>query len=332
MKQENLIYRIFDYTLHSSILLPELPLVQDTNTPEKNILSFNLKTTALSDKQSPEWFHHWYLYNGKVSLSCGRTPEFYYLRFPHLADFEISIADNTITCFPAIKVDTFAIRHLLLDQVIPRLLSHQGLLILHASAVTLDKDMMLFLGETGHGKSTLAMAFQQHDCQLITDDCISLNLTANQVTGIPNYIGARLWPDSLAALNQKHKHEKLGASEKSRIYFPIQQSNSYTPRPVKAIFFLDTLSQKNSSTCCSITPVIGSDKFIKMNKQCFPLDITDKESSCDRFQNMAKLGNIDSILFAKLSYKKEYKILPEICKTVLSTCADYSVANKRQIP
>lgn len=331
MIQENFRYRIFDCVINSSIDLPELPSVYDTKTPDSNNLVFKLKDFPLAKKKAPQWFHHWYLPDGRVSLSCGKILEVYYLQFPRLADFKISATDNTIICFPADGVDEFTIRHLLLDQVIPRLLNHQGHLILHASGVYLNAEGLLFLGKTGHGKSTLAMALQDHGCSLVTDDCVSLKFTGNHVNCIPNYVGARLWPDSLAALTPQHcKCEKLGAIGKTRLYFPFSQNSELMTLPVKAIFFLDTLTEKHSEICYSITPVTGSDKFIEMNRHCFPLDITCKTSTHSQFQNMARLGKFDSIFFARLSYKKKYAALPEICQAVLSACKECPAPDSRR--
>ena len=331
MKPRNFSYRIFDTVLNSSIALPELPAVSEENSPNVKNLVFRLTDSPLISQQSPEWLYHWYFPDGRVSLACGKILDTYYLRFPQLADFAIAPLEKTILCSPVGGVDKFTLRHLLLDQVIPRLLGHNGQLILHASAVRLNEEILLFLGKTGQGKSTLAMALHQHGCHHVTDDCVSLDFSENYVNCIGNYIGARLWPDSLTALSPQYLSvEKKTETGKTRLYFPFDHNDEPLSLPVKAIFFLEILQEDHSESYCSIVPVAGADKFMEMNKHCFPLDLTDQTSARSRFQNMSRLANSDTIFFARLSYRKDYAVLPEICKTVLSACTEHLTPGCRQ--
>ena len=121
------------------------------------------------------------------------------LRFPELADFIVE--GNNISCHPRPGCREESLRHLLLDQVIPRVWAHTGHLVLHASAVKLpDGRVIAFLGESGWGKSTLVAALQGADCQLISDDCIHLASCEEGVRLTPSYVGLRLNEDSIKAL------------------------------------------------------------------------------------------------------------------------------------
>ena len=321
-------YRIFDCVLESYMELPELVPFQGTIDPGVLRLTFTCKDSPCTPASEPNWFHHWYLPNGAVSISCGKINGFYYLRFPGIADFEISIQDNAIRGFPADGVDMFTMRHLLLDQVIPRLLSHQGHLILHASAVCVNDNVLLFLGESGQGKSTLAMALQQYGCSLLTDDCVKLEITDSQITCIPNYIGARLWPDSMTGLDLQAAQFKQYDSGKVRLYVPPEKSRECPVIPVKAVFFLGALNSQDP-LCCSCTPVTGTSKFMEMNKHCFPLDITDQVFTRQQFENIARVWKMDDILFSHLHYPRDYRILPTLCATILTTCTEHSVSGNK---
>lgn len=330
MKEGTFSYRIFDTVLNSSIPLPELPVASEENCVNLNSLVFRLSDSALFGQRDPEWLHHWYLPDGRVSQACGKILDNYYLRFPWLADFVIAPRENTITCSPAARADNFTLRHLLLDQVIPRLLDYNGQLILHASAVRFKGQILLFLGETGQGKSTIAMALQQHGCRLVTDDCVRLDFSEEHVNCIASYVGCRLWPDSFKALNLSCYSEKeLAVSGKTRLYLPLEEGGEPSSFPVKAIFFLKALPQDHSDECCFIVPVSGSEKFIDMNKHSFHLDPTDPASTRSRFQNMSRLTKSDTIFFARLSYKKDYSVLPDICQSVLSAAAEHFASNSR---
>lgn len=310
-------YRIFDCMLKSSIKLQELSGFFGTPSMDTKILTFTLNDSQLSTNKNPEWFYNWYLSNGGISLSCGKTSELYYLRFPGLADFEISTSQNTIVGYPSGDATGGIIRHLLLDQVVPRLLTHLGQPILHASAVCRDDEALLFLGETGHGKSTIAMALRQYGWQHLSDDCVSLKFARDRLVCTPNYAGARLWPDSVAALGQQGEHsEQYSASGKTRLYFHFGDRERCTEVPVKAVFFLSAHKIEHTAAGCFYTPVSGPNKFMEINRHCFPLDVMDDAETRRRFECFAKLVRGCDILFARLHYAKDYAALPEVCAVI----------------
>ena len=80
------------------------------------------------------WKHHWYV-DTTLTLSYGVYEQYHWLRFPDPADFKISLDGREIHGYPFPGVPEHTLRHLLLDQVLPRCLAHQGHLLLHASSV-----------------------------------------------------------------------------------------------------------------------------------------------------------------------------------------------------
>ena len=128
-------YRIFNIALDSQIFIPEL--VQVTNSQQLATYTFTLLDDTVSDISRIDWFHHWFDSNDEIILSAARCDSGYWLRFPQLMDFEINLEEQTITAYRQTCISDATVRHLLLDQVIPRLLGQQGKFILHAGAVTL---------------------------------------------------------------------------------------------------------------------------------------------------------------------------------------------------
>lgn len=218
-----MIYRIFDLALKSTIPLPELP--QENSRPAE--LFFRLFPRPGSCSPEPQWLHHWSLPDGKITISCGKTANHYWLRFPDLADFKLNVASGQIDGYSHADIPNSTISHLLLDQVIPRLVTHRGRPVLHASCVQIDDFAILFLGESGWGKSTLAAHFHKEGYSLLTDDCLLIERMDNQAIGTPGYSGARLWDDSLQVVaNDQETSAVSNYNSKRRILFP------HTPGPV----------------------------------------------------------------------------------------------------
>lgn len=119
--------------------------------------------------------------------------------FPGWATFELSRSD--VTLLVDATDDPDLITHLLLDHVMPRVVSLRGDLMLHAAgAVGPSGRAHVFLGPTGAGKSTLATAMAATGWPLLDDDGIRVIEHDGAPHALPGYAGVRLLPDSAAAV------------------------------------------------------------------------------------------------------------------------------------
>ncbi len=122
------------------------------------------------------------------------------MRFSDQADFWVAADGSRILCRPKQGIPDYAVRHMLLDQTLPLVLSRRGCAVFHASAVETEHGAIVFSGPSGRGKSTLAGYFARQGYPLITDDCLALRSSANGMAVLPAYPGVRLWQDSLQFL------------------------------------------------------------------------------------------------------------------------------------
>ncbi len=192
-------YRLCGMTVESGLPLPELPRA-------RGVPSYVFARARPSRARRARWYHHWQEPDGRRLLSFGRVPSGYVLRFPSLADFEISSDLSRVTARPRKALPPETLRHLLLDQVWPLALSGRGHLVLHASAVVLpDGRAVAFAGLAGSGKSSLAAAFARAGARILTDDCLLMRPTSGGWSAVPSYPGLRLWPDMVRSL-RAHDH------------------------------------------------------------------------------------------------------------------------------
>jgi ABC-type multidrug transport system fused ATPase/permease subunit len=166
------LYRIFDTTICCEFPLPELPRVAG----EDFTLSVAMgegdpgQYDSLGFETAFEWCDH----EGRIVCWCDRMGDEYLFVFPGNAAFHIT-SENVITCFLQQGSSMQMLRHLLLNQAIPRYLATMGRLVLHAGAVKLPNGQSVaVLGNSGFGKSTLVSSFHRNGAQLINDDCILL--------------------------------------------------------------------------------------------------------------------------------------------------------------
>jgi hypothetical protein len=109
-----------------------------------------------------------------------------------LADFIIDTRSRQVvfhrdpTCAPEV------VAILLSGTVTAYLLSAEGGLVLHASAVEVDGKAVAFVGLSGQGKTTVATLLCTGGYLLVTDDVLPVNAQGGEVTCVPGGIELRV--------------------------------------------------------------------------------------------------------------------------------------------
>lgn len=308
-------YRIFNIVLDSEILLPELPVTCESNS----VIQIQVGGQSGFKGQAPNWFHEWSDSHGNISISVGRVEDDYLLRFPNVAEFLIDIDSNVIQCFfdPDTSPDT--IQHLLVDQVVPRILGQQGQLVVHAGCVMMPNgEAIAFLGDSGWGKSTLAASFYESGLQLLTDDCLLIDMQANKAVGIPNYAGVRLFNDSAdQVIGQSSPLFPVAHyTDKKRLIMHGDQNNNSERASLEAIFLLVDPMECDQQTVVNIEAVTGVGEMMEIIKRMFVLDVTDKQLQASLFKKVAELL-ASGVPIYRLSYPRDYSLLSRVRDSVI---------------
>lgn len=270
--------------------------------------------------QGIRWLHHWHTPDGELFSSCGITNGRLILTFPGMVDFYISANQKVVQCCAKTNIPEHTIRHLLIDQVIPRILGHWGSLVVHGSAVTANGKAIAFIGESGLGKSTLATYFYLKGHSLLTDDCFEISGSDNATISIvPNYSGVRLFKDSLARLTTSRAGEHV-AHYTSKQRITLGSDNSDRSWPLGAIFFLtDETAEPNQPI--EITPIDGLQRIMRVVQGTFGLYAGTGDELPNHFFKQGSLSN-SPISFFELNYPRCYDQLPEVRQRVLSALAE----------
>jgi hypothetical protein len=312
-------YLLFDTPIHSKMPLPELPRLPDYQgeTPAVTIRQMAPGQANTGDFHT---CHEWRTQQGRLVCRCLRRDTDYLLSFPQQADFHIE-AGGTINCMPAPGVAQGLLRHLLLNQVLPRYLAHTGEQLLHASAVTLGNGTTVaFLGESGFGKSTLASYCHLNGARFIDDDCILLRSgeAGLRITGgVPTL---RLYPDSLRALG----HNPAGfapyaqdRTDKQQMSLAGQQAHGETPLILQALFLLGAPGEVPAEGAVTITPAGGQVALMSLVRGAFNLNPADKNTLRQMFQRRAKIL-ADGLPVYHLNYPRAHRALPQVLQALMN--------------
>lgn len=314
-------YLYCNQVIASTLPLAGLPLVAGASPR----ITFHLAAARLQEGEAT-WHHRWHTPAGQVVLAYRPTPGCHELRFPSLADFSISSTAHRITCHPLPNTPPETLHHLLLDQVLPRCLAHQGMLMLHASAVSLPGGVALFLGATGQGKSTLAGYFHRSGYPALSDDCVRLQETPEGVKVIPSYGGLRLWPDAHQFLYPDPQETTPMAHYSSKQRLPLsgsddqlQQVASQEGFPLQVVIVLSTQEDQSQASTVQLARLPLRQAFIEIMRQAFLLEVSDHAQYIRLMQAIGQI--VPRVGAYTLSLPHDYQLLPQVQQAILDQIA-----------
>lgn len=305
-------YKYGNYIIKSQVDLQPLPVVkQKDQSIEFSILLPS--QTRLPRFENAAWFLHLHQSDQSIFLSLGRDQGAYLLRFPQLATFRVVPETGVIDCFPEATLPPHTLAHLLLDQVLPRLISHRGGASLHASAVLVENAAIVFCGESGWGKSTLALSFDRHGYPALSDDVIIITQAATGVYAQAPYAGLRVWPQTIAGMAGSAAVVTPVSHYNSKSRLASQSHPTIDHAPVKAIFLL---GEPASSRATKITPAAPTEALMALVKARFRLDTEDRATLRQELDQFAMLA--ESIPFFHLDYQRRFSRLQTVRQAILN--------------
>lgn len=311
---KTLTYRIFDSAIRTTLEFPEL---KHTESAAGDFI-FELSESPLQSDPLI-WIHHWYQSSDKArpTYSIGQLAGGYLFRFTGLADFRITTSAKSIVCITVAGTSMNTVRHLLLDHVLPRVLSRKDELVVHASAVQSGHgDGLAFLGDSGWGKSTLAQSFAGSEAMLWGDDSLKLRVQRDKLIGIPSYYGCRLWSDSIDALFPTGTETQTMDDNISKQRVVNKVSGYFESVHLSSLFFL-TDPELECNNSIRIAKISGTEAMMTFVKRSFLLDVGSKDAASDQFRTIQRILETRPNLYS-LSFPRRYELLPQVRQNILS--------------
>ena len=263
-------------------------------------------------------FHAWSFPDGTLWTQFYRTDSGYLLRFPGLADFQVSSDALVVTCFPAPEASEATAQHLYLNQVLPLVLSKQGKLVCHASAVEVAGAAVAFVAESGRGKSTLAASFATGGWRFLTDEGLVLEKRDNGYHVLPSHPSIRLWDDSQEALIAPGAATAptLNFTPKSRFLAGDGLVFCEQPRPLRRVYFLGD----GRAEALKFERVTAAEAAMEWVKNSFLLDIKERPRLALHFDQVAKLAS--QPIHYRLDYPRRFEELESVRQTIVQHAQD----------
>lgn len=188
----------------------------------------------------------------------------YLLKIPRVARYWVKDRSTVVIAPETDNVED--IRVFVLSSIMGVLAHYNGFLALHASAIEVDGECVLFAGDSGCGKSTLAAAFHDQGYRIVSDDICAISLDEH---GRPllhaGYRHLKLWGDALDRVG-----ESLGERRRMRVGMPkfsvrVPGSMTEDALPIRRIFALTTELVDE----VRLAPIRGRARMLKLRKETY---------------------------------------------------------------
>jgi len=310
-------YLFCSLTIKSNIEIPELP-------PSKRDSAqfFFYLENCYRGKAIPAWSPLLSTPDGDRFISFYRDLKSLWLRFERLADFQISEGGKKISCYPMVGIPEETIRHLFIDQVMPRCLAYQGKIIVHGSAVQHSHGLLIFLGDSGVGKSTLAGDFHQAGMPALSDDCVLIKESRKRIVAVPSYASLRLWEDSADTLFASMAFQSIAHYSAKRQLLLDEQGipGFYKGLPVISVIVLSH-APKNINEEIMLTSLSCQQAYIEFIKHTFQLFMNDPVKIENHMKKLARI--IPMLPVYRLNIPHNYDLLSVVRNRILSEAVQY---------
>ncbi len=270
-------YTFADLHVLSSLPLPEL--VPERSPAQSPADIIHVEWTTIASPAVAEWYHQWG--DDEVWARFGESADGFVVEFPETGAFVIARDARVVEVRLQPEAPMVTARHLLLNQVLPLVLSRLRPLVLHAGAVAVDGAVVAFVGPTGAGKSTLVAACARLGAEVMADDSLVLYPEAGGWRAIPSYPAVRLWESAMDHVGWDVADAETVAhySEKRRV---VPQTGGWQfaegPRPLTRILLLASDDQPRRPAA------------VELFSQVFRLDVRDRVDAVRLFHQVADLA------------------------------------------
>lgn len=252
----------------------------------------------------------------------------YYFRFVEGFAFVIDSEGRTVWAQWAAPVTIDDITAFLLGRILAFVLHLRGHACLHASAVAVNGEAVLFAGYPGMGKSSTAAAFSTRGYPVLTDDVSAIRCSADgRLVVVPGIPRVCLCPDSVDFIYGPKSAERfplLHPHEDKRVVRldATPGKFQFEPLPIRAIYML--ASRSNEPTAPRLEEVAGADRLVRLLYNGFMHLTLDKRQTMRQFKILGEIAR--SVRIRQLVPSRDPGKLGSLCDLVANDVREQSPA------
>ena len=240
-----------------------------------------------------------------------------HLRWSGLFDFLVSADGHDIRYRAHRRATAESLSAYLLGQVLSFSLLAFGVEPLHGTVVVVDGEAVGFLGDCGHGKSTLGAAFLRLGHPILTDDLMVLARTGAGYAVHPGIPRLKLFPSvARRVLGVEPAATRLNDGTSKRI-LPLADGQAFRgPAPLRALYALSEPGRGRTAGRIEIAPLSAGAACLELIRNTFNTIVLDRARLARQFAFASRVAA--AVPVRRLTYPRSLPRLPEVCEAVLA--------------
>ncbi len=244
-----------------------------------------------------------------------------YLRWDGLFEFVVD-GDGRRIWFGSLGTNSLeSLQVYLLGRALSFALVKQGFEPIHATAVVLDGGALAFLGESGHGKSSLAAGFLGDGCRLLTDDLLLVSQLSGRPEAQPGPPRIKVFPwvaRRCLGLTGVGVPMNNGSD---KLVLPLGEHHHHSrPAPLRAVYVLSGPREVFRKQRIQIATLSQREAFVELIRHTFNYVVTDPKRLQQLFSKSLQLAS--RVPVKRISYPRDLALLPEVRGRILTDLAD----------
>jgi hypothetical protein len=240
-----------------------------------------------------------------------------YVRWEGVGEFMVSARGHQITARQFEEADQESFQVYLLGQALSFALVKCGFEPLHATTVVVNGKAVVFLGESGFGKSSLAACFLAADHRMLTDDLLILKKFAGGLWAYPGPPRIKLFPKQARKFLGDASNGVAMNSGTQKLILPLDRTRSSdTPVPLKAIYTLAPPREVFRKQPIRFKTLSPRESFLELVKNTFNYRVLDTGRLERQFNETARMVSAMSV--RKIFYARVLSQLPAVRDAILA--------------
>lgn len=295
-------YRVYGLTISSPLSLP-IPFAPSSTRASVRFRPAGASEFPPRGRRAPSWFQY-------RTLSGGAA----HLEWRGLFEFLVSPDGRTIHYRRLARATDHSLGTYLLGQVVSFSLVARGAEPLHGTAVTIDGEAVVFLGQSGEGKSTLGAAMLRRGARIVSDDLIAIHRRGSVRVVQPGPARLKLYRRVARAIVGRRRESRMHR-DTAKLVVPMRShERSRRPAHLRAFYVLARPNGRRTRDIAIETLSPGA-AVIELVRASFNLVVSSPERERTRFAIASELAR--SVPVKRLTYPRSLAVLPEVCDAIL---------------
>lgn len=292
-------YAAYGLSIRSEIELPEL---SETDASPEVFVRYG-KTDGLPSQADPE------------NDYCWATPSEVLLYYPEAGIFLVRGGDEIIVD-PIPNAEELVLRLYILGSALSVLLHQRGRLVLHASCVAVDNRAVIFLGNSGTGKSTMATVMHNRGHRFIADDLSIVDFDSTGTPFVyPSFPQIKLWPEVITSFGEDPQQFPLVHTQLEKRSRRFRDHFSLDTIPVGYIYVL------TKDVECRIDPLQPQQSFVELVRHSHDVMLLEEtHTSAAHFVQCVAL--VKHIPISRLVRPHSFEALPQVAALIEADIAE----------